>query len=94
MNLSSAFNLSESGRSESASPLPPRQSSTDPARALPANTHNATCDVRMEKIASLRTAIQADAYSVSPTAVADKIMEGLFDRNQQWRCISTICSGR
>ena len=94
MNFSSAFNLSESGRSESTGPLQGRQSSADPARALPANTHNVTSDARMEKIANLRAAIQAGAYAVSPTAVADKIMQGLFDRNRQWGCNSTMCRGR
>ncbi len=38
-------------------------------------------DVRTEKIASVSAAIQAGTYHVSSTAVADKIMQGMFDSN-------------
>jgi flagellar biosynthesis anti-sigma factor FlgM len=38
-------------------------------------------DVRMKKIASVSAAIQSGTYNVSPSDVADKIMQGMFDSN-------------
>jgi len=44
-----------------------------------AAAQSASSDVRMEKVQSVRSAIDAGTYQVSASQVADKIMQGLLD---------------
>jgi negative regulator of flagellin synthesis FlgM len=45
-----------------------------------AAAQSAASDVRMEKVQSVRSAIDAGSYHVSASDVADKMMQSLLDR--------------
>jgi flagellar biosynthesis anti-sigma factor FlgM len=40
----------------------------------------ASGDVRMDKVASIRAALQSGSYSVEPSAVASKLVASMLDR--------------
>lgn|GEM_PF-5399203 len=79
MKPASGFKVPKPGRSKSAGPPQASPSSANRNPAPPVGAESAAGDVRTEKVARLRAAIQAGTYFVSAIAFADKIMQGMFD---------------
>ena len=82
MSPANGLNPPEPGRAASTDPLPAQQRGANRTTAPAGDAENTATDMRVEKIARLRAAIQAGTYYVSAIAFAEKIMQGMLGWNR------------
>ena len=78
-NAAPAAANAKTSQAQAAAPNSGKTDHADLSSTGLAAAHAAASDVRMEKVQSVRSAIDAGTYQVSAGDVADKVMQSLLD---------------